>query len=98
MLTPAASATAPTCISYPTTLPPLSGSRESGYPGPCIRLSGMTFKMQATIVDAVRTPRGKGKRGKGALTEFHPQELFAQTLNRLAEKSGVAPADVGDVV
>jgi len=58
----------------------------------------MTFKMQATIIDAVRTPRGKGKRGKGSLTEIHPQELFAQTLNRLAEKSGVAPSDVGDVV
>ncbi|HXB27514.1 MAG TPA: acetyl-CoA C-acetyltransferase [Gemmatimonadaceae bacterium] len=58
----------------------------------------MTFKLQATIVDAVRTPRGKGKRGKGALTEIHPQELFAQTLNHLAEKSGVAPGDVGDVV
>jgi acetyl-CoA C-acetyltransferase len=54
--------------------------------------------MQALIVDAVRTPRGKGKRGKGALTEFHPQELLAQTLNHLAEKSGVAPGDVGDVV
>jgi acetyl-CoA C-acetyltransferase len=58
----------------------------------------MTFKLQATIVDAVRTPRGKGKRGKGALTEIHPQELFAQTLNYLAAKSGVAPGDVGDVV
>jgi acetyl-CoA C-acetyltransferase len=58
----------------------------------------MTFKMQATIVDAVRTPRGKGKRGKGALTELHPQELFAQTLNHLATRSGVAPGDVGDVV
>jgi acetyl-CoA C-acetyltransferase len=52
----------------------------------------------ALIIDAVRTPRGKGKRGKGSLTEIHPQELFAQTLNRLAEKSGVAPGDVGDVV
>ena len=52
----------------------------------------------ALIIDAVRTPRGKGKRGKGALTEIHPQELFAQTLNHLATKSGVAPGDVGDVV
>jgi len=52
----------------------------------------------ALIVDAVRTPRGKGKRGKGSLTELHPQELLAQTLNRLAEKSGAAPGDVGDVI
>ena len=52
----------------------------------------------ALIIDAVRTPRGKGKRGKGSLTELHPQELFAQTLNHLATRSGVAPGDVGDVV
>src|ERR1700756_1697495 len=52
----------------------------------------------ALIVDAVRTPRGKGKRGKGSLTALHPQELLAQTLNRLAEKSGAAPGDVGDVI
>ncbi len=53
---------------------------------------------EALIVDAVRTPRGKGKRGKGALTEIHPQELLAQALNGLAAKSGVAPDDVDDVV
>src|SRR5215472_12103392 len=52
----------------------------------------------AYIVDAVRTPRGKGKRGKGALTEIHPQELLAQALNRVVERTGVPPGDVDDVV
>jgi acetyl-CoA C-acetyltransferase len=52
----------------------------------------------ALIVDAVRTPRGKGKRGKGALGEVHPQELLAQTLNRLVERAGIAAGDVDDVV
>jgi acetyl-CoA C-acetyltransferase len=52
----------------------------------------------AFIIDAVRTPRGRGKRGKGALTEIHPQELLAQTLDRLARRSGVEPDDVDDVV
>ena len=33
----------------------------------------------AYILDAVRTPRGRGKAGKGALTGIHPQELLAQT-------------------
>lgn len=52
----------------------------------------------AWIIDAVRTPRGRGKRDKGALSGIHPQELMAQTLNRLAEKSGVAKESVEDVV
>ena len=50
------------------------------------------------IFDTARTPRGRGKAGKGALSGVHPQELFAQTLNRLAEKSGLKPADVEDVI
>jgi len=52
----------------------------------------------AYIIDAVRTPRGRGKMGKGALTGMHPQELLAQTLNRLAERSGTDRARVDDVV
>ena len=52
----------------------------------------------AYIFEAVRTPRGRGKAGKGALSNVHPQELLAQTLNRLAEKAGVDPADVEDVI
>ncbi|MBV9773201.1 MAG: acetyl-CoA C-acetyltransferase [Gemmatimonadetes bacterium] len=53
---------------------------------------------EAYIIDAVRTPRGRGKRGKGSLTEIHPQELLAQTLNRLAERTGIERGDVEDVV
>jgi acetyl-CoA C-acetyltransferase len=49
------------------------------------------------ILDAVRTPRGRGKAGKGALSGMHPQELLAQTLNHLL-RSGFATADVDDVV
>ncbi|PYQ62921.1 MAG: acetyl-CoA C-acetyltransferase [Acidobacteria bacterium] len=52
----------------------------------------------AYILDAVRTPRGRGKAGKGALSNVHPQELLAQTLNRLVERAGVNPADVEDVI
>ena len=52
----------------------------------------------AFILDAVRTPRGRGKAGKGALSNVHPQELLAQTLNRLVEKAGVDPKDVDDVI
>ena len=38
------------------------------------------------IYDALRTPRGRGKAGKGGLSQLHPQELLAQVLNRMAER------------
>ena len=38
------------------------------------------------IYDALRTPRGRGKAGKGGLSQHHPQELLAQTLNHMAER------------
>jgi acetyl-CoA C-acetyltransferase len=50
------------------------------------------------ILDAARTPRGRGKAGKGALSGVHPQELFAQTLNHLAARGGFRREDVDDVV
>ncbi|HVW30543.1 MAG TPA: acetyl-CoA C-acetyltransferase [Polyangiaceae bacterium] len=52
----------------------------------------------ALIIDAVRTPRGRGKPGAGALSGLHPQELLAQALNRVTDRSGVAKGDVDDVV
>lgn len=52
----------------------------------------------AFIIDATRTPRGRGKPGKGGLSGVHPQELMAQTLNVLADKTGIDKALVEDVV
>ena len=52
----------------------------------------------AYIIDAVRTPRGRGKKDKGALSGIHPQEILAQALNRIADKSGIDRAWVEDVV
>src|SRR5580693_1633988 len=52
----------------------------------------------AYILEAVRSPRGRGRAGKGALSSVHPQELLGQTLNRLVEKAKVSPAEVSDVV
>jgi acetyl-CoA C-acetyltransferase len=51
----------------------------------------------AWIVDAVRTPRGKG-RTDGALHDVHPQELLAQCLRALPQRVGFDPSDVDDVV
>jgi acetyl-CoA C-acetyltransferase len=51
---------------------------------------------EALIIDAVRSPRGKGK-ATGALHDLHPQELLAQVLNALGRRVGIDPADVDDV-
>lgn len=50
------------------------------------------------IVDAVRTPVGRGKAG-GALADVHPVDLLAQTLQALLARSAeVDPAAVDDVI
>ncbi|HXW39000.1 MAG TPA: hypothetical protein VEJ44_04840, partial [Acidimicrobiales bacterium] len=51
----------------------------------------------AWIIDAVRTPRGRG-RPDGGLHEIHPQELFAQCLRALADRVGFDPVEVDDVI
>ncbi|MDF2694117.1 MAG: Acetyl-CoA acyltransferase [Labilithrix sp.] len=50
------------------------------------------------IIDAVRTPRGRGKAGKGALSNVHPQELVAQLLEALRQRGGFDARRVDDVV
>src|SRR3954447_8280978 len=51
----------------------------------------------AVVVEAVRTPIGKGKPG-GALAHVHPVELLAHTLRSLVDRSGVDPALIDDVI
>src|SRR4029077_20776550 len=50
------------------------------------------------VIDAARTPRGRGKPGKGALSAIHPQELFAQVLRALEARGGFAAREVDDVI
>jgi acetyl-CoA C-acetyltransferase len=54
--------------------------------------------MTSYVIDAVRTPRGRGKPGKGALSSVHPQELLAQLLVALAHRTSIDPARVEDVI
>src|ERR671920_2059476 len=49
----------------------------------------------AVIVEAVRTPVG---RRNGGLSGVHPAELSAHVLNALAERTGVEPGVVDDVI
>ncbi len=53
---------------------------------------------EALIIDAVRTPRGIGKVGKGALADFHPQHLAATVLKAIAERNNLNTAEVDDVI
>jgi acetyl-CoA acyltransferase len=52
---------------------------------------------EAVIVDAVRTPVGKGRPG-GALSSWHPTDLLAETLRALVQRSGVDPEVLDDVI
>ncbi len=52
---------------------------------------------EAFILDAVRTPRGKG-RASGSLHEVGPARLAAGLLEALRERNGFAPEQVADVI
>jgi acetyl-CoA acetyltransferase family protein len=52
---------------------------------------------EAVIVDAVRTPLGRGKEN-GALHGWHPADLAAETLKALVDRTGVDPAEIEDVI
>ncbi len=52
---------------------------------------------EALIIDAVRSPRGKGK-PIGGLHEVHPQRVLAQVLEALRERNDLDTSDVDDVI
>ncbi|BCJ32221.1 thiolase family protein [Actinocatenispora sera] len=52
---------------------------------------------EALIVDAVRSPIGRG-RPTGALHDVHPVDLLAHSLRALVDRTGLDPAAVDDVV
>jgi acetyl-CoA acetyltransferase family protein len=53
---------------------------------------------EVVIVEAVRTPIGRGHEEKGYYKDVHPSNLLAKTYNELFERSGVDPAETGDVI
>ena len=52
----------------------------------------------AYIIDAVRTPRGVGKPGKGALSHLHPQHLAATVLKAIKERNNLDTSTVDDII
>ncbi|HEX4668465.1 MAG TPA: thiolase family protein [Solirubrobacterales bacterium] len=61
------------------------------------RAGGRPFRGEAFILDAVRSPMGKGKEG-GALSSVHPVDLLGQVLKALVERNDVDPGLVEDVI
>ncbi len=53
---------------------------------------------QAYIIDAARTPRGIGKAGKGALSEFHPSRLLAKVFEGIGQRNDLNTSEIDDVV
>ncbi len=53
--------------------------------------------IDAVIVDAVRTPSGRGKPG-GQLSGVHPVDLLGQLLAELVARNGLDPESVDDVI
>lgn len=53
--------------------------------------------IDAVIVDAIRTPIGKGKPG-GGLSHIHPTDLLATLLRALVDRTGIDPLLIDDVL
>ncbi|MFQ5503175.1 MAG: steroid 3-ketoacyl-CoA thiolase [Planctomycetota bacterium] len=53
---------------------------------------------RAVIVEALRTPIAKGKKGRGELSGFHPATLLGKTLDGVVETAGIDPAEVEQVI
>ena len=53
---------------------------------------------EAVIVEALRTPIGKGKPGKGTLSAFHPAHLLAKVQEAVVERAGIDPASVEQII
>jgi acetyl-CoA acyltransferase len=51
----------------------------------------------AVIVDAVRTPMGRGKAG-GALALIHPVDLLAGLLRAIVERNKLDPGTIDDII
>jgi len=53
---------------------------------------------EAVIVEALRTPIGKGKPQKGTLSAFHPAHLLARVQQAVVERAGIDPASVEQII
>jgi acetyl-CoA acyltransferase len=60
--------------------------------------NGSLSGREVVIVEAVRTPVGRGHPEKGYYKDLHPSNLLAKAYSELISRSGIDPMEVGDVV
>ncbi len=53
---------------------------------------------EVVIVEAARTPIGRGHPEKGYYKDLHPSNLLAKSYAEVIARAGIDPAEVGDVV
>src|SRR5215472_9912113 len=53
---------------------------------------------EVVIVEAVRTPIGRGHKEKGYYKDTHPNELLGRCYTELIERTGIDAGDVEDVI
>ena len=53
---------------------------------------------EVVIVEAARTPIGRGHEEKGYYRDTHPSNLLAKTYSEVIERAGIEPSEVEDVV
>ena len=53
---------------------------------------------EVVIVEAARTPIGRGHPEKGYYKDLHPSNLLAKVYSELFERAGVDPGETGDVI
>jgi acetyl-CoA C-acetyltransferase len=53
---------------------------------------------EAVIVEALRTPIGRGKVGTGALSALHPAALLGTVQQAVVQKAGIEPATVEQII
>jgi acetyl-CoA acyltransferase len=53
---------------------------------------------EVVIVEAARTPIGRGHREKGYYKDRHPNELLGAAYNAVLDRTGIDPLDVDDVI
>jgi acetyl-CoA acetyltransferase family protein len=65
---------------------------------PAMASNGNFQGREVVIVEATRTPIGRGHKEKGYYKDVHPSTLLATTYKELIDRSGIEPSEVEDVV
>lgn len=53
---------------------------------------------EAVIIDAIRSPIGRGHAEKGALRAWEPTELYAHVISTLLTRTGIAPEKISELI